>query len=303
MTGTKMTKQILYERDPAQAKLRARLQGLFDWVDDGIHITEIYKTLGADTPEKMLAIRRSLSREKAAGNIDTTNQRGVWRRVDRTIEFCDLSLRSEKSIKELDAKLPLQMESLVTVFRGDLIVVAGRTNSGKSSFALELAMLNKHLHPRYCSCELTIEQVQDRALKDGKSLEDLSGIQFAMKHGDYQDVMEEGCLNIVDFLSAPNGEYYLIPPLITKIHERMNGTGLLLVCLQKDKGRRSGEGGEKTLHRSNLYLTMDRQENGQHWLNVEKCKVSGSLEGYRIKYKPGKFGLESLSDWIPPARD
>ncbi|MBW2065018.1 MAG: hypothetical protein JRJ03_08800 [Deltaproteobacteria bacterium] len=83
----------------------------------------------------------------------------------------------------------------------------------------------------------------------------------------------------------------------------MEGTGLVLIVLQKDPGSRSGEGEFKTLHRANLYLTLDRDAaTGRYWLNIIKSKARSRLEGYRIEYEPLKFSLKPVSNWIPPNR-
>ena len=127
-----------------------------------------------------------------------------------------------------------------------------------------------------------------------------------MRSDNFQDVIEPGAINIIDYLAAPSSgddpAYYKIPHMLGKIHNKMDGSGLVIVCLQKDPGKKSGEGGFKTLHKANLYLTLDQDDQGRYWCNIEKCKVRPDLQGYRIQYKPEPFQLTPLSDWIPPNR-
>ncbi|MFC1820540.1 hypothetical protein ACFLZG_05600 [Thermodesulfobacteriota bacterium] len=157
----------------------------------------------------------------------------------------------------------------------------------------------------YLSSELTREQIQERARIEGIELESLKGLRFAMRYENYQDVISPDEIYIIDYLAAPgSGEdprYFAIPHMIGRIHGKMNGTGLILICLQKDPGSRAGEGGFKTLHRANLYLTMDQDtRTGNYWINIQKCKAKSSLEGYRLHYEPMAFGIKPVSDWIPP---
>ena len=193
----------------------------------------------------------------------------------------------------------------VDFFIGDLVNVAGVTNTAKTSFSLRTAVNNRDFGVNYFSSEVTIGQIHDRAKKAGIGIECLKGIKFAMRYDNFQDVVEPDKINIIDYLQAPGSaedpKYFAIPHLISKIHEKMNGTGLTLICMQKDPGRKTGDGGFKTMYRSNLYLTLDKdEETGLYWMNIQKCKVRSALEGYRLNYKPGLFSLEPLSEWIPP---
>ena len=60
-------------------------------------------------------------------------------------------------------------------------------------------------------------------------------------------MIEPGAINIIDYLEAPGSgdepRYFAIPHLLSKIHQKLEGRGLVIVCLQKDPGKKSGEGG------------------------------------------------------------
>ena len=299
-----MPPQQTYEKNPAIASARAKIQGFLDYVEGSFRLFEVYEALLAKTPDEKQNVRRALTRERQAGTIERLAAPGMWRKVDKSISWLDLS-KPYTPPAEFQVKLPLQLESMVKVYQGDLILIAGRTNCGKSSFALELAMKNPQLNPYYLSSELTPEQIQSRARLAGLPLTMLNGIKFAMRYEAYQDIITPGGTFIIDFLSGAGGtsedpRYFAVPHMITKIHEKMQGQGLTLVILQKDPGAKSGEGGFKTMHRANLYLTLDKDERGRYWANIQKCKSKSQIEGYRMEYEPKKFGVLPLSDWIPP---
>ena len=303
-----MKKPILSERDPAMATCRAKIQGFLDFVEGTFRLRDVYEALGANTTEEKATVRQGLRREKQAGSIENTSAYGTWRKVDSRIQILDLSVVNSNGPERFSVEQPLGLENLVPTYPGDLHVVAGRTNAGKSSFALELSLMNigRQLIT-YLSSELTREQIQERARISGIGLEGLKDLRFAMRYENFQDVIDgEDGIYIIDYLAAPGSgddpAYYKIPHLIGKIHEKLNGTGLVLLLLQKDPGKASGEGGFKTLHRANLYLTLDKDEHGRYWANIQKCKARSTLEGYRIQYKPKSFGLVAVSDWIPPER-
>jgi len=292
-----------YETNPEIRTVRAKIRGWLDYVDGTFRLRDAYEALGADSPDKKNAVRQGLHREKGE-TVEPTGTYAVWRKINRDIEWCDLSASQEVRMERINVKLPIKLDSMIDLYYGDLLIAAGLTNTGKTSFALEFAMKNRHLGVNYLSSEVTPQQIHDRAEKDGIKIESLSGIKFALLYDAFQDVVEPGKVNIIDYLQAPGStedpRYFAIPHLISKIHEKMKGTGMTLICIQKDKGKRTGDGGPKTLHRSNLYLTLDKDDRGRHWMNIQKCKVRSALEGFRMQYRPRLFSLEPLSDWIPP---
>ena len=303
-----MRKDITQIHDPDRfyGAVRAKIQGFLDYVEGTFRLRDVYEALGATTTEEKAAIRKGLSREKG-GTIESTGSYGIWRKMDRSLALVDLSVIGSDTREGFCAELPLSLGNLFKVYPGDLIVVAGLTNAGKSSFALEFGLKNLgKKQVTYLSSELTREQIQTRAGLDGIKLESLKDLRFAMREGNYQDVVTPDEIYIIDYIQAPGSaedpRYYAIPQVIAKVHGKMNGTGLLLICLQKDPGSKAGEGGFKTLHRANLYLTLDKDDRGKYWANIQKCKSRSELEGYRLQYELMRFGLEPLSDWIPPKR-
>ena len=84
-------------------KVRAKIEGFFDYVEGTFHLHDVYDALGAKTTDEKAAIRRGLSREKKAGTIETTTKYGVWRKVDKFIEWCDLSACPGSSAGKMDA--------------------------------------------------------------------------------------------------------------------------------------------------------------------------------------------------------
>ncbi|MBW2065019.1 MAG: hypothetical protein JRJ03_08805 [Deltaproteobacteria bacterium] len=208
--------KILYETNPAMRTVRAKIQGFLDYVDGTFRLRDVYDALGAKTTEEKAAIRRALSREKQAGSIESTSTYGVWRKVDQCLEFVDLSVTGNDAQKHFSVELPLGLGNLLKVYPGDLIIVAGRTNAGKSSMALEFALKNLGNRPvTYLSSELTPEQVQERARLDGIALESLKGLKFAMRYENFQDVVSPEGIFIIDYLAAPGSgddpRYFAIP--------------------------------------------------------------------------------------------
>lgn len=295
---------IVSESNPVVATARARIQGFLDYVEGVFTLRDLYEALGARSTEEKATVRRALSREKQAGSVENNGNYGTWRKIDQSLELLDLSVIGNNTQERLQVEL-LGLENLISFKAGDLLVIAGLTNTGKTSGGLGFARGYRGKLPvTYLSSEVTGEQIQERARLDGIQLDSLKFLRFAMRYDNYQDVVSENGIYIIDYLAAPGSgddpHYFAIPHMISKIHGKLNGTGLVLICLQKDPGKKSGEGGHKTLHRANLYLTLDKDNRGRYWVNIQKCKARSSLEGYRLQYEPKRFGLNPISDWMPP---
>jgi len=301
-----MTEDPRYEKDPAIRTVRALIQCfLGDHVEGMFRLTQVYEALNAKDAAEKTAVRKGISRERQAGNIVSTGTYGVWRKVESDVEWYGMGDEVSDLPPPLNIMLPLGLESMVKLYPGDLVCFAGLTSSGKSSASLEIALKNNSgLALNYLSSELTLAAIQQRAELVDIMLSSLKHVRFAMRYDHFEDVIEPGAINFVDYLQ-PSGDgdepkYYSIPHMIMKIHKKLNGSGLVILNIQKDPGKESGEGGFKTMHKANLYITMDKAENSsKFWMNNKKCKVRPSLEGYRMQYKPEPFGLKSCSDWIP----
>ncbi|MBC8457481.1 MAG: hypothetical protein H8D67_05735 [Deltaproteobacteria bacterium] len=295
-----------YEHDPKIRTVRAKIQGFLDYVEGTFHVRDVYDALGARTVEEKAAIRKGLSREKGQ-TIESGGTYGVWHKIDKDIKWFDLSEIEQYALERLPAKFSLGLHHMIDFQDGDLIVIAGLSSSGKSGFELETGRKNLgSMKVNYLSSEVTLAGIHKKA-QDNKppiDLQSLKGLRFAMRTDNFQDLIEPGALNLIDYLSPPSlgdePKYFAIPHLLSKIHQSLKGKGLAVVSLQKDPGKKSGEGGFKTYQKANLYLTLDRDEQGRFWANIEKCKVRPDLHRYRLQYEPQPFELIPLSDWMPP---
>ena len=293
-----------YEHNPAIRTIRAKIQCFLDYVDGTFRLQELYEDLGAKTPEEKRAIRVGLSREKGR-TVESTGSYGTWRKIDSAIKWFDLSDLAQNRLDRLEIEMSLNLHRIVDFLDGDMIGIEGVKGHGKTGFVLESGLRSqKYRQVNYISSELTLAGIQNRADESDTSLSSLKGIRYAYRRENFQDVIEPGAFNIIDWLGAPGlgdePRYYSIPHLLSKIHDRMDGRGLTIVCLQKDPGKKVGDGGYKIRHKMNLALTLDRDAQGRYWANIQECKVKPELVGYRIQYEPKPFELIPKSDWIPP---
>lgn len=175
------------------------------------------------------------------------------------------------------------LEDLVELSEGDLILVTGETNYGKSGIAHSFLGENLGLFAKsvLMGSEATssageISPKLRRRLKrmNWAVWEDENGVRFTLlpvEH-DYEDYIEPNCLTVIDWISLP-GEYYLIDALMKTIKNSI-GRGLGVVVLQKNKGAEFAEGGQRSERYADLVLKVDRFGENETILTIGKVKAA-----------------------------
>ncbi len=191
------------------------------------------------------------------------------------------------------------IEDLVEVFAGDLILISGQSNYGKTTIALNILGENLSLMPavlmgsEYTASNGKISPKFKRRMnrmswvnwtEDGKPR-----FQLLPVGADFEDYIEPDLLNVIDWVSLP-GEYYLIDRVMKAIKDKV-GTGIVVMVLQKNKGAEFGEGGERTQRYADVELLID--EYGQHesMLTIGKVKApKGKAKGRKWAFSIVDYG-------------
>jgi len=160
------------------------------------------------------------------------------------------------------------IEDLVEVFPGDLILVTGVSNFGKTAIVLNILAENLEL---FVSSPLLMGSEYTAA--DGKispkfkrRLGKMDWVQWLSGNGeprftllpvdtDYEDYIRQDALNAVDWVSLP-GEYYLIDRVMKSIKDKV-GYGIGALVLQKSRTSEFGEGGERVERYADVHLRID----------------------------------------------
>lgn len=197
--------------------------------------------------------------------------RGKYKRVTRveSVKWWEDKVAEEP----LDFKFPrcyednteFGIEDLVEVFAGDLILISGVSNYGKTAIALSLMGENLDLMPavlmgsEYTAADGKISPKFKRRmnrmnwvswLKEGKPR-----FQLLPVGADYEDYVIPDYHNIIDWISLP-GEYYLIDRVMKAIKDRV-GNGIGSVVLQKNRNNEFPEGGERAERYADVSLKID----------------------------------------------
>jgi hypothetical protein len=201
-------------------------------------------------------------------------RRGVYRRIDG--DASDIQILDSLP-DPLDLKFPLGLERYVRLYPGDLIVVAGAQNAGKTAFLLVFALLNWGLSRiRYQSSELGAPRLTRRlnCFEEvyGASSEDWrQHVEFKERSNNFTDLLHPGWINIIDYFEIEE-RFYTIAGPFRQFSQRLQ-QGIAVVGLQMTHGNNSGRGGSFSKEKPSLYLTLDFfQEVGLNRLVIEKAK-------------------------------
>jgi len=227
-----------------------------DWVkttEGYFQTTEIHAELRLTTPEEKKACYSMLLRMAERGKIEKHGQRrGCFRVVDNTCEDIDFLSAPDSTF---DINWPFRIEDLVQIMPGNIVVVAGEPNAGKTAFLLNVVKDNMHRHDvYYFSSEMGSLELKKRLKKFDAPLGDWI-FHPKERTSNFADVIKPDAINIIDFLEVYD-EFYKIGGLIKDIYDKLN-KGIAIIAIQKNKGSDYGLGGNRGLEKARLYLTME----------------------------------------------
>ena len=259
-----------------------------DWIlsTSGIFLsTTVYNDLQLSTRDERKAVSIALKRLADEGVIEKSGQRnGEWRLVDQSCKPMDW-INADCAYKEL--WLPLGLGEICGVQPGNIFVIAGAKDSGKTGFLMNIAKENRYRYKvHYFNSEMGPAEFKMRASKFDEPISLWKDVAVYERSDNFQDVIKagEGNLNIIDFLEVVD-EFWKVAATIQKIHQKLNGA-LCVIGLQKNPHVDLGRGGAFSLEKARLYLSLDYQA-----AKIVSCKnfkendiIQGNPRGYTCKY-------------------
>jgi archaellum biogenesis ATPase FlaH len=247
-------------------------------------VTEAYQSITSVTPKDRAKVRVVLNRLVKDGVLERHGNRdGIFRRVENETEAIDF-MTAEAAC--LPIRWPFAIEKLVEIMPGNLCIVAGDVEAGKTAFLLNLAKFNMHeMETHYFSSEMAGGEMRKRLQKFDDIILSEWNFKAHARAGAFHDVIVPDALNIVDFIEVFD-EFYKIGHYLKRIHDKLD-KGIAVVALQKPKGRDEGLGGQRSMEVARLYLSLSQEYPGGR-IKISKGKnwaTDRNPNGLSIKYK------------------
>ena len=214
----------------------------------------------------------------------------------------EIDFKHASSAGVIPLKWPGQIERLVNLYPGNLAVIAGATNAGKTAVLLNVIFMNQAtpgLPPIYYFCsEMVDSELRERLEQFDMSIDDWNFKPFD-RSSNFADVIVPDCINIVDYLELTE-ELYLVNSQLTAITQKL-GQGIAIVAIQKKEGAKYGRGQEFSAEKSKLYVSLDkhtiRMVKGKSWA-VKGKNPNGLIANFEIN---NGCDFRLTKDWHLPA--
>ena len=270
-----------------EINIAAEVREWIDLTEGYFNLTDCIHDLTLPHKKQKQALYSTVNRLCNEGVIEKHGEkRGIYRRVEEST----YENWMDADYDPIKVNLPFSMNQYIDIFPGDVIVIAGVKNSGKTALALNLIEQNlKTFENYYHSSELVRQTFKLRVSKSSTPLEEWKDVKMTsgLSMSNAKDRVVKDALNVFDYIEGDDGEFYKIPATMARIHRAL-GNGIAVICLQKPSDRSYARGGEGTKDKAALYLTIDK-EYPYHVCRITECKAfiedQGNPTGYQIKYK------------------
>lgn len=247
-------------------RIRSVSDDVRNYVNDAtgeISLSQMFSALGIVTKEEKDTGRHTIKKlvEADPPVIKPTGKKtGIYVKIDYSENIIDWRNADDT---EYSIKLPLNVHELVKIYPGNIIIVAGASNTGKTSFMLEVIRLNQRQHDTYYfNSEMGAAELKTRlSLFSDVIAFDKWKFTAIERSSDFAEKIRPDGLNIIDFMEVYD-DFWKIGGWIRDIHAKLN-KGVAVIAIQKKASTKKEQqdyarGGELTLEKPRLYIAMDR---------------------------------------------
>lgn len=267
-------------------------------------VTSCYTGLQAVTKEEKGAIRIALMRLYKAGLIEKVGKNdGHYRRIETDLNFITFDDTEEVPFP---VQLPFALHDMVEISAGNIILIGGEFNSGKSTACIEILRMNKNRVPiRYISSEVSTQSEFKKRFRGYRGIplsfwmpDEMT--DYVSQSSDFAHSLKPGALNIIDYLEFSEGDFTTGAEALRQIHDKLDG-GVAVVAVQKKKGSRLPRSGDLIMEKPRLAITLSSLDDGTGIAEIVKAKIckGGKHDGKKLKFEIVEHGstFKTLNDW------
>jgi hypothetical protein len=270
--------------EPAQ-NLSGLIKDYVDTVEGVFTNRDLYEDLAFKSTEDRNNARAALSNLAKVGVIEREKRRaGMWRKVEKELKVMNLL---DAEVENVKLTLPLGLHGLVNFHPGNIILVAGDVDAGKTGFMLNIVRDNvENFKIRYFSSEMGPQEIKSRImLFDDFPPLDHPNMQFYERSGNFQDVIQPGekNLNIIDYLEIVEN-FFEIGKYVKDIHDSLKGAIAIIAVQKRDQFSDNPIGGVRGLEKPRLAVSLKKGGTAKI-LKAKNWKTSINPNNLIRKYK------------------
>ncbi len=169
----------------------------------------------------------------------------------------------------------------IVIRDGDLILISGLSNYGKTALALNFCGENINQKPVLMGNEYTtsdleptprfLKRLHDMEWIDWKDDEGMDKFTLLPVWDDYAEHIIKDRINIIDWINIETGEHYMIGTILSGI-KRQLGKGIAIIAIQKAEGAETGRGGQFTKDFTDCEILIDKFSDTETLLKIGKVK-------------------------------
>jgi len=257
-TSTSVNNSSTRDEKPSTSIPATISQLVDDYIEESsgmFTLQELCQYLDLNTRELRQAAAQALKRRTKNKTIEKAGSRnGGYRKIER--EVVEMDIQAPLSGDGLNITLPFGLHDLVKILPGNIVLVAGEQNAGKTAFLLNLIRMNMHKSEvHYFNSESSQDELNLR-LSNFPQPRDSWKFRAYERSSEFNDVVVpgHGKINVIDFLEI-HDEFWRVGGLLKKIHNALEGA-VAVIALQKNKGTDVGRGGTHSLELPRLYIAM-----------------------------------------------
>jgi len=244
--------------DKASENLSYKIGEYIRFSNGNFDVPHIYRDFNLATEKDRTNARVILHRYAKEGLIEPDPKvNGRFRRIKKELELMNWD---KPLITPYDVALPFGLEKYANLYEKNIVIIAGNKGSGKTTALLNFAFDNADKHKIYYAVsdmgeeELGVRIGLFEEEYGAEARETFRKVTFCYQDRHYSDIIRPNDINIIDYLEVVENFAEVGRPIFD-IHNKLD-KGLAIIALQKSKHKDLGRGGDFSLEKARLYLSL-----------------------------------------------